>query len=143
MKQLFLWLFFSIGILALGNTACNPISTPATIAPVTIKSVEGSEYVHIILTEMAAKRLGIQDFEIKNEQGFGTVVPDAAIFYGLNGDTWVYVEVDPLAYVHYPVLVEYIKDNKAKLIEGPPSGSKVVITGGAQLLGIETGLSVE
>jgi hypothetical protein len=69
------------------------------------------------------------------------VVPYAAVLYGLEGETWVYTNPEPLVFIRQPITVEYIQGDQAYLTEGPPTGPKIVTVGGAELLGTETGVS--
>jgi hypothetical protein len=69
------------------------------------------------------------------------IVPFAALIYGVHGETWVYTNPEPLAFVRAPVTVDYIEDGQAFLSEGPPVGTQVVTVGGSLLYGAETGVS--
>jgi len=65
------------------------------------------------------------------------VVPYSAIIYGLNGETWVYGSVGPLAFERLPIDVEYVEGDLAVLKSGPEIGAKIVVSGATELLGIE------
>lgn len=65
------------------------------------------------------------------------VVPYAAVIYGPNGETWVFISPEPLVFVRQPVSVDYIEDELAVLSEGPPAGMAVVTVGAAELYGSE------
>jgi hypothetical protein len=69
------------------------------------------------------------------------IVPYAAVIYGLEGETWVYTNPEPLVYVRHPIAVDYIEDDMAVLSEGPSAGTQVVVVGVAELFGAETGVS--
>lgn len=70
------------------------------------------------------------------------VIPYAALIYDVNGGTWVYTkEPDALAFVRRSVTVDYITGDVVVLTEGPPTGTEVVIVGGEELFGTETGVS--
>jgi hypothetical protein len=69
------------------------------------------------------------------------VVPYAAVLYGVHGETWVYSNAEPLAFVRQPITVDYIEGDLAILSEGPPVGTAVVTVGAAELFGTETGVS--
>jgi len=68
------------------------------------------------------------------------VVPYAAVIYGLNGETWVYVSPEPLVFHREPVTVAYIDGDNAVLSEGPAVGTQVVTVGVAELYGADTGV---
>lgn len=69
------------------------------------------------------------------------IVPYAAVIYGLQGETWVYTNPEPLVFVRESIAVDYIEGEQAVLLEGPPAGVAVVTVGGAELYGAETGVS--
>jgi hypothetical protein len=69
------------------------------------------------------------------------IVPFAALLYGVHGETWVYTNPEPLAFVRAVVIVDYIEDEHVFLLEGPPVGMQVVTVGGSLLYGAETGVS--
>jgi hypothetical protein len=76
-------------------------------------------------------------------QGSGTqrpVAPYAAVIYGLQGDTWLYTNPEPLTFVREPVTIDYIDGDLAILAEGPPAGTVVVTAGAAELYGTEFGV---
>jgi len=68
------------------------------------------------------------------------VIPYAAILYDLNGDTWVYTQVEPRVFVRAPISVDYIEGDVAVLSEGPPDATEVVTNGASELFGTETGI---
>lgn len=77
-------------------------------------------------------------------QGSGAeqlVVPFAAVLYGVNGETWVYTNPEPLVFVRAPVTVDYIVGDSVFLSDGPSVGAQVVTMGGSLLYGAETGVS--
>ncbi len=69
------------------------------------------------------------------------VVPYAAVLYGVNGETWVYTNPEPLVFVREAIAIDYIEGDQAFLSEGPQAGTAVVTVGGAELFGTETGVS--
>jgi len=97
----------------------------------------------VILTAQAAKRLGIETAPVRDSQVQGKlrkVVPYAAVFYDLNGKTWVYMNPEPLTFVRASISVDYIDSDLAVLSEGPPSGTGVVTVGSPELYGTEFGV---
>lgn len=78
--------------------------------------------------------------EIARSGSHRQVVAYAAVIYGLNGETWVYTNPEPLAFVRHYVTVDYIDGNLAVLLEGPPAGTAVVEVGAAELFGVELGV---
>jgi hypothetical protein len=95
------------------------------------------------LTAEAAKRLDIQTAPVHDAQVRGKprkVVPYAAVFYDLNGATWVYTNLEPLTFVRASISVDYIDGDLAVLSDGPPSGTEVVTVGAPELYGTEFGV---
>lgn len=70
----------------------------------------------------------------------GTVVPYSSVIYDLDGATWVYTSPEPLVFVRYPIVVDYIEGDQAYLVEGPPAGTEVATVGVAELYGADTGV---
>jgi hypothetical protein len=123
--------------------ACAPAATAEEeeIKPVRLEPVEGTDLNHVILTADAAKRLDIQTVPVQEAdiQGAqGTVIPYDAVLYEANGNTWVYVSIEPLVFVRQAIVIDHIKGNEAFLLEGPDAGSKVVTLGAAELYGSES-----
>jgi hypothetical protein len=120
--------------------ACSPASTAESkeIKPVTLEPVAGTDLNHVILTADAAKRLDIQTVTVRDAGAQGTVIPYDAVLYEANGNTWVYVSLEPLVFVRQAIVIDHIKGNEAFLSEGPNSGSLVVTLGAAELYGSES-----
>jgi hypothetical protein len=82
-----------------------------------------------------------QRVQVKIPQpGSGTpkkVVPYSAVIYDSRGDTWVYVNPEPLVFVRQRIDVEYVQDDVAVLNDGPANGMQVVSAGAVELHGIE------
>ena len=68
------------------------------------------------------------------------IVPYASVIYGLNGETWVYVQVGDLTFMRQPVVIDYIEDDLAVLVDGPPADTEVATVAVAELYGIDTGV---
>jgi hypothetical protein len=69
------------------------------------------------------------------------VIPYSAVIYGVEGETWVYLNPEPLVYVRQAIVIDYIEGDQVYLLEGPELGSTVVTMGVAELFGAETGVS--
>lgn len=69
-----------------------------------------------------------------------TVIPYSSLIYDLNGDTWIYTNPAPLAFVRERVTVDYIDGDNAVLTEGPSAGTAIVSVGVAELYGTEFGV---
>jgi hypothetical protein len=68
------------------------------------------------------------------------VVPYAALLYDAKGQTWVYTSPRSLTFVRQSVQVSHIAGDLAHLVEGPPTGTEVVVVGASVLYGAETGI---
>jgi membrane fusion protein, heavy metal efflux system len=68
------------------------------------------------------------------------VVPRAAVLHDAYGGSWVYEARPSHAFVRRRVSVRDLVDGLAVLDQGPPSGTKVVTTGAAELFGTEFGV---
>jgi hypothetical protein len=111
--------------------------------PAIVERIEGKNSSRVILTKEADKRLGIETTLVQNEQVRGKlrkVIPYPAVFYDLNGATWVYTNPSALTYIRAPISVDYIDGNLAVLSQGPPSGTAVVTVGASELYGTEFGV---
>ena len=53
--------------------------------------------------------------------GQRAVIPYSAIIYGLNGETWIYTNPEPLTFIRQPVTVDYNEGGRVILSDGPPS----------------------
>ncbi len=81
------------------------------------------------------------DFSLASGQVQRMVIPYSAVIYGVNGETWVYINPEPLVYMRQPIVIDYIDGDQVYLVEGPEMGSTVVTMGVAELFGAETGVS--
>jgi len=88
---------------------------------------------------VAGQRLQVELAMMGNETT-RLVVPDTAVIYDVNGGTWVYISPEPLKFLRYPIVVDYMRDGEAILLEGPPVGTKVVTVGVPELYGTDTGV---
>lgn len=68
------------------------------------------------------------------------VVPYASVVYEPHGETSVYTNPEPLAFVREHVKIDHIDGDVAVLSEGPAAGTAVVTVGVAELFGIEFGV---
>ena len=146
MKHINRWIVLVLVIAGLQLSACAPKSSPKVekTQPFVLESIDGTELKRVILTEKAAERLDIQTSVVRDEQLNGSqrkVVPYAAVIYDLQGATWLYTNPAPLTFVRESITVDFIEGDSAVLVEGPASGTEVVIVGVAELYGTETGVS--
>lgn len=140
MKQSNRWIVVMLMLMAVFLlAACGGTEGPTKIEPASVEPIAGTEFNRIVLTARAAERLGIETDTIQ-ENGSGTVVPYAAVIYGLNGETWVYAVSEPLTYARAPITIDHIDGDMAVLLDGPPAGTEVVTVAVAELYGTDTGV---
>jgi hypothetical protein len=109
--------------------------------PATMEPIVGTEFYRITLSPDAHQRLDIQTTEIRQLDGrLRLVVPHSALLYDAEGETWVYVETEPLVYVRHAVTVDRVDGSEAVLHDGPGAGTPVVTVGSAELYGVESGI---
>lgn len=143
MRYLDRWIAASVVIVGLIVPACREASTETTTTNESAKlvPVEGTDIARVILTEKAAERIDLQTAPVQAAGDHGrTVIPHAAVFYGLTGETWTYTNPQPLTFVREAITVDRIDGDLAYLSAGPPPGTQVVTVGAAELFGVETGI---
>jgi hypothetical protein len=117
--------------------ACGPPRrNTQQVRPSTIKVVEGTESVQVILTEKAAERLGVETVLID-----GHVVPYSAVIYDTEGNAWIYTNPEPLTFVRARIVIDRIEGDQAFLSEPLETDLPVVTVGVAEIYGAETGVS--
>jgi hypothetical protein len=138
----------AIGLLAVGLQlpACTQQAADTEAGadkPANVERVEGGQVSRLTLTAETAERLGIQTKPVlAGKLGGATrrIVPASAVLYDARGETWVYTNPEPLAYVREPITVDYTQSGQAVLADGPPEGTPVVAVGAAELYGTEFGV---
>jgi hypothetical protein len=118
-------------------TACAAKSeAPKKVDPVKLEPIEGTDFQRVILTEKAARRINVQTAAVS-----GNIIPYAAVIYDTEGNTWVYLNPEPLTFVRASIVVDRIEGDQAILSEGLDAGTTVVTLGVSELYGAETGVS--
>jgi hypothetical protein len=145
MKQKNFLMAISLIIISLLLSACaeRPEENEGKEESATVRPVEGMKVSSVTLTEDAIKRLDIQSARVYDEQISGKkrkVIPYAAVLYDPEGDAWVFTNPEPMVFVRQSIKIDYIKNDRAILFEGPPSGTAVVTVGAAELFGAEIGV---
>ncbi len=134
--------FLAVAAVALSSCAKTETSAATKTEPYKLEKVEGSDVSRLTLEAKAAERIGLETDTVGELAGAAprTTIPYAALLYEASGATSVYTNPEPLVYVRHPITVDYIQGDRAVLLEGPPTGTSVVTTGGAELSGIEFGV---
>jgi hypothetical protein len=109
-----------------------------------LEPVSGENMPRVVLTADAAERIGIQTAPVRATSQLArmrgdqrTVIPYSAVLYDIDGDSWVYTNVEPLVFVRRRVSVDRIDGDDAVLQDGPPQGTTIVTVGAAELFGTE------
>jgi hypothetical protein len=122
-------------------SGCRDIATEEEVGyePAAVEPIEGSELARVILTEDAARRIGLNTTPVTTRDE-RTVVPESAIWVDVNGDEWVYTNPETLVFVRAQVVVERYDAGSAFLSDGPAPGTEVASIGVPQLIGSEFGI---
>jgi len=113
---------------------------PVQSKPAWVEATADATIKKVTLTPKAAERLGIKVDEVRVDPAGRWIVPYTAVLYDLTGGTWVYVYTEPMTFVRQAVRIDVIKGENVYLKYGPPSGTKVLATGVAQIFGTEVGV---
>ena len=108
-----------------------------TIMPARVEATNDAKIMKVTLTPKAAERLGIVIDEVRADPSGRRIVPYASVLHDLTGKTWVYISADPLTFVRGAVVIDTIKGDNVYLSDGPPTGTKVLAAGVAQVFGTE------
>lgn len=118
---------------------CNQATTSAPKEEAIHLEEQASGLKQLTLSAKAAERLGLETAPVAGS-GSALSVPYAAVIYDAQGDTWSYVNTEPLVFLRAQITVEEIDGNTAVLSAGPEVGTSVVTTGAAELYGAEIGV---
>jgi hypothetical protein len=135
------WFLTGFAVVALALGACNSGTTTSEpkVEAITIAEDEATGLKTLTLSEKAAERLGVETAEVAGS-GSQMSIPYAAVVYDAQGQTWTYVNAQPLVYQRAEITVDEIDGDVARLSVGPASGALVVTTGAAELYGAEIGV---
>ena len=134
----------SIDVVPLGSpsNAGGMKATPATAPPTADPSTAAVDLFYSVVNHDRSLRPG-QRVSVRiplrtSEESL--VVPRAAVLFDAFGGTWVYEARDNGVFVRQRVALADFIDGAAVLRQGPPSGTRVVTTGAAELFGTEFGV---
>ena len=129
-------LILGSALLLMGCTGAAASGTDtAQNKPLQIEEVAGSKYDHLRLTDRAVERL-----DLRTVPAGELTVPYGALIYGLHGETYVYLNPEPLLFIREPVKLDRVDGDTVYLTEGPSAGTLVVSLGAAELYGAENGV---
>jgi hypothetical protein len=127
------------GALALGG--CTQVEEfESKSAPTSVKPLKGQEDIQqVTFTADAARRAGVRTAAVRSS-GLETSIPYAALIYNEEGNTYTYVSRKPLVFVRTRIGVDHIANGRVVLRRGPPTGTRVVTTGAAEVYSAEFGV---
>jgi hypothetical protein len=116
-----------------------PVRAPASDNP---EDAGGALYYRVDVADhgLTPGQIVLVELSLLGSEALQKVIPYAAVLYDLHGETWVYTNPNPLVFIRHPILVDYIENEQAVLIEGPPAGTAVATVGVAELFGTEFGV---
>lgn len=129
-----------VAMTAWAATAGGDQSTDVThLSPATVEHVPGEHVAWVTLTELGARKIGLQLTEVPRSPAEDVVVPYAALVHDADGTVWVYAsdDRDSLRFRRHEVVVGTIDGDRATLRKGPPPGTWVAGHGSAELYGTE------
>ncbi len=129
----------SLALVGLVLGGCNQATTTAPKEEAIHLEEQASGLKQLTLSAKAAERLGVETAPVAGSGSLLTV-PYAAVIYDAQGDTWSYVNAEPLVYLRAQITVDEIDGDTAVLSAGPAVGTSVVTTGAAELYGAEIGV---
>ncbi len=129
----------AVAVLAATLAACGGPAESSERPPVVVEKIDGSDLARLTLSPSAAERLDIQTATVEQADN-GLVVTSAAVIIDPTGTYWVYTNPEPLVFVRHEIRPVIEKDQQAFFEEGPPVGTRVVITGVPELYGAEFGI---
>jgi RND family efflux transporter MFP subunit len=119
-----------------------PIEAEPVVAPLRGDASAASIDLHYALSSPGAElRPGervLVELALRGTQS-GLVVPDTAILYDIQGDTWIYEDLGDHTYARRRVQVARHAGERAVIGRGLAEGAKVVTAGAAELFGTEFG----
>jgi len=129
----------SLALVGLVLGGCSPATTSAPKEEAIHLEEQASGLKQLTLSARAAERLGVETAPVAGSGSLLTV-PYAAVIYDAQGDTWSYVNAEPLVFLRAQITVDEIDGDTAVLSAGPAVGTSVVTTGAAELYGAEIGV---
>jgi hypothetical protein len=115
-----------------------PVEEPASV----VAGQDGGPGT-VTLSEAAEQRLGIRTAAVSAAAGGRLTVPYGAVVYEPDGSSWAYVQTSPRHFQRQRLTILSITGNTVTLSAGPAAGTAVVVQGGAELVGVETGIDGE
>jgi hypothetical protein len=129
-------------VVPLVAAACDgPSGEDDAASPAVVEPIKGTNSKRIILTQDAARRLGIHTVAVRSRTAGTqqTVIPYDAVLYDANGGGWTYTNPRPLVFERAQIRIAEIEGDNAILAKGPAVGTPVVTVGAPEIWGVEYG----
>jgi hypothetical protein len=130
------------GSLTLALSACTEVqSSESTYSPTSVKPVKGRDDAQqVTFTAQAAQRAGLRTATVRASGRGRTSVPYASLIYDDTGRTYAFVSLKPLVFLRERLDVDHVSGDRVVLRHGPPTGTRVVTTGAAEVYSAEFGV---
>jgi hypothetical protein len=126
---------------ALALTGCTQVEEfESTNEPTSVTPIKGQDDIQqVTFTADAARRVDLTTDTVR-ASGRRTWIPYAALIYNEEGRTYTYVSRKPLVFVRVLIGIDHIAHGRVVLRSGPPTGTRVVTTGAAEVYSAEFGV---
>jgi hypothetical protein len=104
--------------------------------PAELEPIKGTDVQRVIFTAEGAERTGLQTAPIR-QNGEKKFMPYAAVIYTPDGKEYAYTVPEPRTFVRQEIEIDRIDGDSVMLSDGPPTGTKVVTVGAAEVYGTE------
>jgi hypothetical protein len=129
-------------VLAQAAVACGGQGSEGapTDPPAVVEAADSAGVRHVVLSDQAARRLGIETAAVTVDRDGRTMVPYSAVLYDTAGQAWVYTNPEGLVFVRVKVDVQRANGETVALSSGLPVGTRVAVVGVPELFGTEAGV---
>jgi hypothetical protein len=130
------------GALTLALSGCTEVQEfESTKEPTSVQPVKGQDDIQqVTFAADAARRVDLTMATVRASATHISSIPYAALIYNEEGHTYTYVSRKPLVFVRVPIGIDHIAHGRVFLRSGPPTGTKVVTTGAAEVYSAEFGV---
>jgi hypothetical protein len=131
-----LWAIAGVAAVALAACGSAGAVRSSEEPPSRVVKVADSKVPHIVLTQRAVERLGLETAPVQEDAG-SVSIPYSALIYSPTGRTWVYEQVGERTFGRAEVVVDRIEGDRALISSGPNAGVPVVTVAAAEVYGTE------
>ena len=135
-----LFMAAGLGLAGCQASASGSEAEEAIAAAASVETDPDGGPARLTVTEEALERLRLETAPVESGSA-GLSVPYAAVIYDAEGDTWVFVELEPGVFQREAITVSAVEGDRVALSAGPAAGTEVVTVAAAELVGVEAGIS--